>query len=209
MDKIRMLWRMVLEEINRSKFYTLAAVILFAYGIYSGYSSKELDAILMQTTEQVFGQIRDQIEQSDTPTLTAIMVIFLNNVRAVLVMMILGIFLGLFPVFSMLFNGVLIGFTLRLQEAADLSLMDLIFRGLLPHGILELPAIFIAAGYGLRLGITALRRLFPSQRAQVQTLGEIAMSGLALFGFLVILLLLASIIESTITPWLLNSAIEA
>src|SRR5690606_33222747 len=114
---------------------------------------KELDAILMQTTEQVFGQIRDQIEQSDTPTLTAIMVIFLNNVRAVLVMMILGIFLGLFPVFSMLFNGVLIGFTLRLQEAADLSLMDLIFRGLLPHGILELPAIFIAAGYGLRLGI--------------------------------------------------------
>lgn len=198
------IWQKIREELNRSKIYILVAVILFAFGIYSGYSSNELDELLIQTTNEVFGQISKEISESDNPTQTSIILIFFNNVRAVLVMMVLGILLGFFPAFSMLFNGILMGFVLRIQAAAGFPVGDLVMRGILPHGILELPAIFIAAGYGMRIGFNIILRLFPSMRPRTQAIGDSVKAGIPLFGFLVVVLLLASIIESTITPWLLG-----
>lgn len=203
MDFIRRYWGQVTEELGRSKYYILAAAIIFGFGIYSGFSSTDLDEMLAQMTQQVFGEIQEEISESDNPTQTSILLIFLNNVRAVFFMMILGIGIGLFPAFSMLLNGILVGFVLRIQQSAGLPLDELILKGLLPHGLFELPAIFIAAGYGLRLGITLVRRLFPSQRSIVQDIRSILKSGIPLFGFLVVLLLVASIIESTLTAWLL------
>jgi len=203
MGRIRNIWSMVAAEIGRSKFYILAAAILFGFGIYSGYSSDEFDEVLSKATAQVFGEVRDQITQSDNPTLTSIWLIFLNNVRAVFFMMALGLLLAIMPIISMLLNGILIGFVLRLQEASGLSLAELIFKGLLPHGLLEMPAIIIGAGYGIRLGVTLILRLFPSMRTNLQTIREAALSGVPLFGFLVVLLFFAAIIESTLTAFLL------
>jgi Uncharacterized membrane protein len=203
MGRIRNIWSMVAAEIGRSKFYILAAAILFGFGIYSGYSSDEFDEVLSKATAQVFGEVRDQITQSDNPTLTSIWLIFLNNVRAVFFMMALGLLLAIMPIISMLLNGILIGFVLRLQEASGLSVAELIFKGLLPHGLLEMPAIIIGAGYGIRLGVTLILRLFPSMRTNLQTIREAALSGVPLFGFLVVLLFFAAIIESTLTAFLL------
>jgi stage II sporulation protein M len=203
MGRIRNIWSMVAAEIGRSKFYILAAAILFGFGIYSGYSSDEFDEVLSKATAQVFGEVRERITQSDNPTMTSIWLIFLNNVRAVFFMMALGLLLAIMPIISMLVNGILIGFVLRLQEAAGLSLAELIFKGLLPHGLLEMPAIIIGAGYGIRLGVTLILRLFPSMRTNLQTIREAALSGVPLFGFLVVLLFFAAIIESTLTAFLL------
>jgi stage II sporulation protein M len=203
MGRIRNIWSMVAAEIGRSKFYILAAAILFGFGIYSGYSSDEFDEVLSKATAQVFGEVRERITQSDNPTLTSIWLIFLNNVRAVFFMMALGLLLAIMPIISMLLNGILIGFVLRLQEASGLSVAELIFKGLLPHGLLEMPAIIIGAGYGIRLGVTLILRLFPSMRTNLQTIREAALSGVPLFGFLVVLLFFAAIIESTLTAFLL------
>jgi len=203
MGHIRNLWSMVAAEIGRSKFYILSAAILFGFGIYSGFTSNEFDEVLSNATSQVFGDIKDQIEQSDNPTVTSIWLVFLNNVRAVFFMMALGLILAIMPVISMLVNGIMIGFVLRIQEAAGYPLVDLIFKGLLPHGLLELPAIIIGAGYGIRLGVTLVLRLFPSMRSGLQTIREAALSGIPLFGFLVVLLFFAAIIESTLTVFLL------
>jgi stage II sporulation protein M len=203
MGRIRNIWSKVAAEIGRSKFYILAAAILFGFGIYSGYTSDEFDEVLTKATAQVFGEVRERITQSDNPTMTSIWLIFLNNVRAVFFMMALGLLLAIMPIISMLVNGILIGFVLRLQEAAGLSLAELIFKGLLPHGLLEMPAIIIGAGYGIRLGVTWILRLFPSMRPNLQTIREAALSGVPLFGFLVVLLFFAAIIESTLTAFLL------
>lgn len=202
MARIHNIWGMVVAELGRSKFYILAAAIFFGFGIYSGWSSNEFDEVLSQATNQVFGEIKEKIEQSDNPTITSIWLIFLNNVRAVFFMMALGIVLAIMPVISMLTNGIIIGFVLRIQEAAGYPLADLIFKGLLPHGLLELPAIIIGAGYGIRLGVTLILRLFPSMRSGLQTIREAVMSGIPLFGFVVLLLFFAAIIESTITVFL-------
>jgi len=204
MSGVQRFWRIIVEELSRLKIYILAALILFGLGIYWGYTSFDLDEILRQMVNEAFGELGDKIANSENPTLTSVMLIFLNNVRAILFMMVLGIFLAIFPVISIWINGVLVAFVLRTEEAAGASLYDMIFKGLLPHGLLELPVIFIAAGYGIRLGITVILRIFPGQRSRTQTVGEVLKSGVTLFGFLVILLLFASLVESTITPWLLR-----
>lgn len=204
MNRLNQIWIMIVEELGRLKFYIVGAVILFAFGVYSGFTSEGLDELLTQTTREVFGEINKQIEASDNPTQTSIVLIFLNNVRAVLIMMYSGIILAIFPVFSMLFNGILVGFVIRVQESVGgASLSELIFKGLLPHGIFELPAIFIAAAFGIRFGVNAVLRIFPSWRDRTQKVGEVAKAGLPLAGFLIILLLVASIVESTVTRWLL------
>lgn len=204
MESLSKLWKMISLEIGRLKYYILAAAVLFGFGVYSGITSEGLDELLMQTTQEVFGEINQQISESDNPTQTSIMLIFLNNVRAVLIMMYAGIALAIFPIFSMIFNGILVGFVLRVQQSlGGASISELIFKGLLPHGLFELPAIFIAAAFGMRLGVTVVLRIFPSLRERTQKVGEVAKAGLPLAGFLIVLLLVASIIESTITRWLL------
>lgn len=204
MEYIRRYWRSVVEELGRSKLYMVAAIILFALGVYAGFVPNETDDILKQTVETAFGNLHDQIAQSDNPTQASILFIFINNVRAILLMMVLGIIFAIMPVISMILNGAIIGFVLRMLNEAGHSLPDLIFKGLLPHGLLELPAVFIAAGYGIRLGATVIMRISPKMRDRMQTVGQVLRSGVPLFGFLVVLLLVAAIVESTLTVWLLG-----
>lgn len=204
MEYIRRYWRSVVEELGRSKLYMVAAIILFALGVYAGFVPNETDDILKQTVETAFGNLHDQIAQSDNPTQASILFIFINNVRAILLMMVLGIIFAIMPVISMILNGAIIGFVLRMLNEAGHSLPDLIFKGLLPHGLLELPAVFIAAGYGIRLGATVIMRISPKMRDRMQTVGQVLRSGVPLFGLLVVLLLVAAIVESTLTVWLLG-----
>ncbi len=67
----------------------------------------------------------------------------------------LGIFFGFFPVLSLITNGMMIGVVL-LQAAVKTGESPLLIfiTTILPHGILELPAIILAAAFGMRLGIT-------------------------------------------------------
>jgi uncharacterized membrane protein SpoIIM required for sporulation len=63
--------------------------------------------------------------------------------------MIFGVFFGVIPLFLIITNGYFVGFiSLKsIQTDGILSLWKL-----LPHGILELFAVFISLGLGFRLG---------------------------------------------------------
>lgn len=81
--------------------------------------------------------------------------IFLNNLYSSFFGMILGIFLGVFPIILAIMNGYLLGFV------ASLSVQDggiLVLWRIFPHGIFELPAIFISLGLGLKLGFPFVYR---------------------------------------------------
>ena len=72
-----------------------------------------------------------------------------NNVQSALFSLIAGIFLGIPPLLSAVTNGVVIGYVLsKTYEIGGLA----IWWRLLPHGIFELPAVFIALGMGMKLG---------------------------------------------------------
>ncbi len=80
--------------------------------------------------------------------------IFLNNVKSSFIGLIFGIAIGIFPVFVSLFNGYILGFVARMSVNAD---GVLVLWRLLPHGIFELPAVFISLGMGMKLGISLLK----------------------------------------------------
>ena len=75
--------------------------------------------------------------------------------------------------------------------------LDLFFGLILPHGLLELTAVFVAAGVGLRLGWTIDRARDRPRGAAVAAEGRAAI-GVALG--LVAVLLVSGVIEAFVTP---------
>ncbi|MFC9911963.1 stage II sporulation protein M [Streptomyces sp. NPDC127197] len=121
--------------------------------------------------------------------------VWTNNAQAAAMCLVLGVFLGL-PVLWILFQNMLnlgIGFGL-MSSAGRLD----IFLGLvLPHGLLELTAVFVAAGTGLRLGWTVID---PGPRTRRKALAEEGRAAVGMAIGLALVLFIASAIESFVTP---------
>lgn len=113
--------------------------------------------------------------------------IFLNNLQSSFFGMILGVVLGVFPALALIANGYILGFvsSLTVAEYGVLSLWRL-----LPHGIFELPAIFISLGLGLKLGS------FVFQEKKLESFKEFFWNSFRVFLFIIIpLLIIAGIVE--------------
>ncbi|MGW0181759.1 stage II sporulation protein M, partial [Nocardia sp. NPDC003345] len=110
----------------------------------------------------------------------------------------LALFLGvlILPVLYLLFmNALNIGVTAGLM--ADAGRLDSFFGFLLPHGMLELTAIFIAGGAGLKLGWTLIDP-GPSSRGEAVARQGRTTAAIALG--LVPTLLVAGLLEGFVTP---------
>ena len=116
--------------------------------------------------------------------------IFLNNVQSSFLGMVFGVFLGIFPVISVIANGYLLGFVANfaIQEGGIFSLWRI-----LPHGIFELPAVFISFALGLRIGASIFNR------KKFRKFNKNFVSCLKVFVLIIIpLLIIAAIIEGTL-----------
>ena len=113
--------------------------------------------------------------------------IFWNNLKASFFAIILGITVGLFPLFMLVTNGYLLGFVSR--EAVAAEGIFTLWR-LLPHGIFELPAILLSLGIGFKIGGGMFKKGFR------KNLKYNFKEGLRFFVFVIFpLLLVAGIIE--------------
>ncbi|MCD4815833.1 MAG: stage II sporulation protein M, partial [Methanosarcinales archaeon] len=74
---------------------------------------------------------------------------------------------------------------------------------LLPHGIIELPMIFISASMGLRLGVLAFQKIFRIKEEEIRFKYEL-FSAIRFFVTVIVpLLFIAAIIETFITSTIL------
>jgi uncharacterized membrane protein SpoIIM required for sporulation len=106
-----------------------------------------------------------------------------------------GIGLGLYPVYILAQNALNVGVAGGLMAAA--GRLDLFFGLILPHGLLELTAVFVAGGVGIRLGWTIID---PGPRTRAQALAEEGRAAIAIALGLVVVLLLSGVIEAFVTP---------
>jgi len=116
--------------------------------------------------------------------------IFLNNIQSSFLGMVFGVFFGIFPVIFSIANGYLLGFVanLAVQDGGIFSLWRIF-----PHGIFELPAIFISLALGLKIGAS----IFNKKR--FSKFNENFISCLKVFVLIVIpLLIVAAIIEGSL-----------
>jgi stage II sporulation protein M len=79
--------------------------------------------------------------------------LFKNNLFASFFGLIFGILFGVFSIFNAIVNGFVLGFVSRLSVVKN-GIFSL-WR-LFPHGIFEIPALFISLALGLRLGMSLI-----------------------------------------------------
>ncbi|MEU3449900.1 stage II sporulation protein M [Streptomyces thermolilacinus] len=121
--------------------------------------------------------------------------VWTNNARAAALCLALGAFLC-FPVLWVLFINMLnLGVGIGLMSSA--GRLDTFLGLVIPHGLLELTAVFVAAGTGLRLGWTLIDPGPHSRRAALAQQGRAAI-GMAVG--LALVLFVAGVIEGFVTP---------
>ncbi len=196
--------------LSRYRRYIIAALMLFTVGIALGIVAA---IYYPEQVQQLFQMVVEQLERLGQDIFTGsklqgTITLFLHNLRAVGLIAALGLALGIYPAFAMVLNGAIIGLV-GVVTAHQSSWLTFI-SGIIPHGILEIPALIIGAAIGLRLGIGPLfaKPRSPFARYDERDSGwrgyrQELKNALVLLGLTVVLLALAAIIEVNITPLIL------
>ena len=121
--------------------------------------------------------------------------VWTNNVQVAALCLILGVLLGVPVVWVLLLNAANLGIGLGLMASA--GRLDVFLGLVLPHGLLELTAVFVAAGTGLRLGWTIVD---PGPRLRKVALAEEGRAAVGMAIGLAAVLLVSGVIEGFVTP---------
>jgi Uncharacterized membrane protein len=188
--------------------YMAVATGWFALWAVAGFVS--FDALWAQrpdVVDSLFARLRELAEAiADRQSWAYFFgTILLNNLIVAASTVGLGIFFGLFPLAALAANGLVIGFFLRMLARQGEDPIAWFLAGILPHGVLEFPALFLAGAFGLALGVRSVQLLgglvSPAVRQKAfdrfaRDLRQLP----AVVTAIVVLLLGAALIETTITP---------
>ena len=129
----------------------------------------------------------------------SVLALFLNNVQATAFIMLYGLlpFIQL-PALALGVNAMMLGVMASWYAAEGISPLAYL-AALLPHGVLELPALFLAFGTGLYICGQLTRRCRKDQSAR-SLWACMTLASQTLLSVLVPLLLIASFVEAYVTP---------
>lgn len=173
------------DYLKSSRKFIFAIIGIFFLLFLIGFFISPSESVIQKILEF----IQNLLEETEGMSfLELFWFIFFNNLKVSFFGMAGGIFLGIFPVIESIINGYLLGFVAKETVLVDgfLSLWRIF-----PHGVFELPAVFISLGLGLKLGLVVFKR------KGERNLKKVILNSLIVFAFVVIpLLFLAAIIES-------------
>ena len=119
-------------------------------------------------------------------------VILLNNSAKSFAVLLSGILFGLVPLLAVSTNGYILGVA-YLFASRGVGYVQAA-KTILPHGVLEIPAVIVAASYGLWLGVTFARRI---KQRNLVGFGNQVRHAIRMFFFIVFpLFVLAAVIET-------------
>jgi len=124
--------------------------------------------------------------------------ILVQNVMATIFVLISGVFVGIVPTFAISSNAFGLGVLYR--QAAEVAGYSKAALKVLPYGVFEIPALLIAASYGLWLGVTVLRRMRGKESTPLGVNIEHAFR--RYFAVVFPLLIVAAAIETALILWL-------
>ncbi|GAB2954664.1 stage II sporulation protein M [Streptomyces sp. NPDC058869] len=121
--------------------------------------------------------------------------VWTNNAQAAALCLVLGAFLCIPVIWILFLNMLNLGVGIGLMSSA--GRLDVFLGLVLPHGLLELTAVFVAAGTGLRLGWAVIDPGPLSRRTALAQQGRAAL-GMAIG--LALVLFVSGLIEGFVTP---------
>jgi stage II sporulation protein M len=205
------IWSDILSQLKKDKRYIALASVMFLIGMGSGIVMQdEVQGIIEQSVEEL-GELADASE--GRPWWQMGIILFGNNTRTAitvgLALSLIPLIGGLYAIFAMVLNGAIVGVIGAIIEKP----LSYLIVGITPHGILEIPAIIIAAAVGLKVNAFIVHGIIETVRGAgtgseplYERLRE-AIRSWHLFYLVIVLLLIAAFIESVITPYLLNTVV--
>jgi len=166
----------------------------FAVGLWIASSPRAVEATGPKAVREAYVNQDFQQYYRSAPASEFASQVFTNNVQVSIYAFATGIAFCIPTAFILIFNGASVGVAGGLFASVGQQLK---FWGLiLPHGLLELTAVFIAGGAGLRLGWTLID---PGDRTRRAALAEEGRRALAIVAGLVVVFLAAGTIEGFVT----------
>lgn len=197
----------IYRHLKTMRHYIAFGTIFLLAGMVVGATNPDLEAFI-QGQMSGLKNVAQNIDSSSHPTLFLMVFIFFNNVIKAILVMYIGAIFGFVPIIFLAINGMMIGYLVhKSAEQGGDTLFTIVFKGLLPHGIIELAAIVIACAYGLRFGKIMLQGvgvILTRRSGWSQELERFVMRTLPVMVLLTVMLALAAVIESTVTVWLLG-----
>lgn len=201
---------------RRSLGPLLLATLLFAGGAVFGYLASRYDGLLarayllpagMPMIEPRGEGQADPTQVKSTDELTAFSsFLFTHNLGVSLAAFALGMTLGIGSAWLLFSNGVLLGVLLAVFVEA--GALRVFLTGVLPHGVLEIPAMLIGGAAGLLLAQGMIRaRPWP----RVEELARTGKEALWLVWGCVPLLAAAAVLEAGVArapDWVLSSGVK-
>lgn len=188
------------QTFRRMLPYSVTAFVLFLAGAVAGslltfklanFAHYFLGASMMDTIER--RQMWTHSVVSMAPLASS--GIMTNNLSVSFAAFAMGMTAGVGTIYMMAFNGLLIGVigTACWQSGMSLQLWSFVA----PHGVLELPAIFIAGGAGLRI---AQGMLFPGYLPRKESIARAGQEAVRLVLGCIPILIVAGTLEGFVSP---------
>ena len=174
-----------------------AFFLVIAFGV-GGFIATSPEAQLAVAPPDVVKQlVEEDFENyySSAPAQDFAAQVFTNNAYIAAQSIALGVLLGIPVLLILVVNGVNVGVAGGLMAANDRT--GLFFGLILPHGLLELTAVFVACGLGLKIGWTVID---PGGRTRSRALAEEGRALLTGALGLALVLFISGLIEAFVTP---------
>jgi len=175
--------------------FILTAVLAYIYFLYHP-----------EQAQSVFAKLAE-ILRSKIPLQSGFnqaLAIFINNSVGSFLSLFLGLIPFLFlPVLSILTNGTAMGIVSAVSAAQGIDPFK-VFISIAPHGLLELPALFYAAGLGIYISREIIKHLFFPESVKESFTSLLKQIFTTFITVVLPLLLIAALIESFITPVLIS-----
>lgn len=180
--------------------FVVVAMLLFLLGGTAAFLAVSQDAmnvysVLPESMAQGFDtdHLGDQEGAVDSSMMSV--QIMTNNMRVAFLAFAGGVTFGILTVYVLIYNGIIVGGIAALFMQAGKSYE--FWAYIVPHGIIELTAIFIAGGAGL---LTGYKLFVPGNRSRVVQLKEQAYRSVILLIGTLPMFIIAGLIEGFITP---------
>jgi uncharacterized membrane protein SpoIIM required for sporulation len=180
------------EVVSEARNWILYVSFVFLVGIVCGVIISLVNPDLTRSFFSQYGEVAQKIVSESG--LTTALLIFQRNATIVIVALILCL-LGVVPTLVIFLNGMVFGMIFGFREIYEnFSPLELAIL-ILPHGLIELAAVFLGLGLATRTGV---RWLFVGNKRKV-FLKDVVVLAQASF-FVVFLLLLSALVEAFLTP---------
>lgn len=183
---------------------TLAIIMLglFLFGtLIGGLTAFYLIHFSPRVVEDIITQMRTIIGFTPKPyRIETALNIFTRNTIVMLIILASGLSI-IVPGFIVFANGAVLGFLVYVVIYRTNSII-LGVLSVAPHGVIELPALFIAAALGTKIGMDFWGYVI---RKKKENLLRTLRMTIPLLAIIMVLLALASIIETYVTPYVLKS----